>query len=163
MTPKSLLRHKLAVSKLSDMGGGTSFHRVLWDDDRTLEDDAIKRVVMCSGKVYFDLLEERARRGLRDVYLMRLEQLYPFPQKALTNELGRFAAAEMVWCQEEPQNMGAWTFAAPRIETVLEKINARHKRPRYAGRAEAASPATGSFSRHTKEQNKLVDEALTID
>ena len=163
MTPKSLLRHKRAVSKLSDMGGGTSFHRVLWDDDRTLDDDAIKRVVMCSGKVYFDLFEERARRGQKDVYLMRLEQLYPFPEKALTNELGRFAAAEMVWCQEEPQNMGAWTFAAPRIEAVLEKIDAKNKRPRYAGRAEAASPATGSFSRHIKEQNKLVDEALTVD
>ncbi len=163
MTPKSLLRHRSAVSKLSEMGGGTSFHRVLWDDNAELVDARIKRVVLCSGKVYYDLFEERATRGQDDVYLMRVEQLYPFPLKALSNELSRFPKAEIVWCQEEPHNMGAWTFAAPRIEEVLEKIGAKHKRPVYAGRPEAASPATGLFARHVKEQKALVDAALSID
>jgi len=162
MTPKSLLRHKLAVSKLSDMGGGTSFHRVLWDDDETLVDDKIKRVVLCSGKVYYDLLEERTKREQKDVYILRLEQLYPFPDKALITELARFPKADVAWCQEEPQNMGAWTFVEPRLEVVLTELGAKQKRAAYVGRAEAAAPATGLFSRHVREQNQLVDEALTL-
>jgi len=162
MTPKSLLRHKNAVSKLSEFGPGTSFHRVLWDDRPGLDDKQIKRVVLCSGKVYYDLLAAAEERDQKDVYIMRVEQLYPFPAKALETELGRFPGAEVVWCQEEPKNMGAWFFVAPEIETVMEQLGSKQARVKYAGRPAAASPATGLFKRHVKEQNKLVSEALTI-
>ncbi|MCI5042664.1 MAG: 2-oxoglutarate dehydrogenase E1 component [Donghicola eburneus] len=171
MTPKSLLRHKLAVSKAEDFTTGSSFHRVLWDDaerggnsETTLvSDDKIKRVVMCSGKVYYDLLEERDARGIDDVYLMRVEQFYPFPAISLVKELERFPNAEMIWCQEEPKNQGAWTFIEPNIEWVLGRIKAKHSRPRYVGRAPSASPATGLASQHKAQQQALVDEALTIE
>ncbi|SFB13629.1 2-oxoglutarate dehydrogenase E1 component [Poseidonocella pacifica] len=170
MTPKSLLRHKLAVSESEDFLKGSSFHRVLWDDaekgnsDTTLApDDKIKRVVMCSGKVYYDLLEERDARGIDDVYLMRIEQFYPFPAISLVKELERFKQADMVWCQEEPKNQGAWSFIEPNIEWVLGRIKADHARPRYVGRATAASPATGLASTHKAQQQALVDEALTIE
>jgi 2-oxoglutarate dehydrogenase E1 component len=162
MTPKSLLRHKLCVSRLEEMGPGTSFHRVLYDDQKLCEDSDVKRVVLCSGKVYYDLFEERAKRGIKNVFFLRLEQLYPFPRRALIEELSRFKGAEIVWCQEEPENMGAWTFIDRRLESVLEEIGATQTRPRYVGRAEAASPATGSAKRHRMEQEKLVDEALTL-
>ncbi|SFC95651.1 2-oxoglutarate dehydrogenase E1 component [Tropicimonas isoalkanivorans] len=170
MTPKSLLRHKLCVSKRKDFVEGSSFHRVLWDDAETGDnaiqlkpDDQIKRVVMCSGKVYFDLLEEREARGIDDIYLLRVEQFYPFPAISLVKELERFKGAEMVWCQEEPKNQGAWTFVEPNIEWVLTRIKARHTRPVYAGRAASASPATGLASQHKAQQAALVDEALTIE
>ncbi|MCP4329508.1 MAG: 2-oxoglutarate dehydrogenase E1 component [Alphaproteobacteria bacterium] len=166
MTPKSLLRHKMAISNLSEFTEGTTFHRVLWDHGQqagTLADDGdIRRVVMCTGKVYYDLYQERESRGLKDVYLLRLEQLYPFPREALTNELARFPQAEMVWCQEEPKNMGAWSSVEPSIELVLGEVGARHKRPSYAGRVAAASPASGSLKRHQAEQKKFVDDALTV-
>jgi 2-oxoglutarate dehydrogenase E1 component len=164
MTPKSLLRHKLAVSKLEDMAEGTSFHRVLWDDGDLAPDDKIKRVVLCTGKVYYDLYEEREARGIKDVYILRVEQLYSFPYEALTDELGRFMNAEsVVWCQEEPENMGAWTFVDRKIEAVLGSLGHDVKRPIYVGRPEAASPATGLFARHQREQKALVDAALTHD
>jgi 2-oxoglutarate dehydrogenase E1 component len=161
MTPKSLLRNKLCVSNLSAMGPGSSFHRVLFDDVRLRPDAAIKRVVLCSGKVYYDLFEERAKRGQDDVYLMRMEQLYPFPVKPLLAELGRFPQAEVIWCQEEPRNMGAWTFVQPEVEAVLETLAARTRRLRYVGRPASASPATGLLRRHLKEQAALVEAALT--
>ncbi|MEO1330178.1 MAG: 2-oxoglutarate dehydrogenase E1 component [Pseudomonadota bacterium] len=173
-TPKSLLRHKKCVSNLADMATGSSFHRLLWDDaDKSgpqisfaseLElapDDQIKRVVMCSGKVYFDLLEARDERGLSDVYLLRVEQIYPFPMTSFRNEMGRFKNAEVIWCQEEPKNQGAWTFVEPRIEQVLTTIDHKTTRPRYVGRDASASPATGLASRHKHEQETLVAEALT--
>ncbi|OOY06541.1 2-oxoglutarate dehydrogenase E1 component [Thioclava sp. F28-4] len=167
MTPKSLLRHPKAVSTTEDFTTGSSFHRVLWDDaqqgnsDLELKsDDKIKRVVMCSGKVYYDLLAQRDERGLDDVYLLRLEQFYPFPAQAVTKELTRFKNAEIVWCQEEPKNQGAWFFVEPYIEWVLAKIDAKHARARYAGRAASASPATGLASRHKAEQDALVNDAL---
>ncbi|MGB1390449.1 MAG: 2-oxoglutarate dehydrogenase E1 component [Paracoccaceae bacterium] len=170
MTPKSLLRHKLAVSRAEDFTGKSSFHRVLWDDaqhgnsDTQLKpDDQIRRLVLCSGKVYFDLLEERDARGLDDVYLMRVEQFYPFPALSMVNELERFKQAEIVWCQEEPKNQGAWSFIEPNIEWVLNRIGAKHTRPVYAGRATSASPATGLASQHKAQQAALVDEALTIE
>jgi 2-oxoglutarate dehydrogenase E1 component len=170
MTPKSLLRHKLAISDASDFTTGSSFHRVLWDDaekghsDTKLEaDEKIRRVVICSGKVYFDLLEERDARGIDTVYLLRLEQFYPFPALALMKELGRFKDAEIVWCQEEPKNQGAWTFVEPNLEWVLTRIKAKHTRPRYVGRAATASPATGLASQHKAQQTALVNEALTIE
>ena len=169
VTPKSLLRHKLAVSKLEEMAEGSSFHRVLWDDAQyghsdteLVADEKIRKVVLCSGKVYFDLLEERDKRGIDDVYLMRLEQFYPFPALSLTKELTRFKKAEIVWCQEEPKNQGAWFFVEPNIEWVLGRIDARHKRPVYAGRAASASPATGLAAQHKAEQEALVNDALSI-
>ncbi len=169
MTPKSLLRHKLAVSKAEEFTTGSSFHRVLWDDaqhgnsETTLQpDDKIKRVVMCSGKVYYDLLEERDARGIDDVYIMRFEQFYPFPAQSAVHELERFKKAEMVWCQEEPKNQGAWTFMEPNLEWVLNRIKAKHTRPIFVGRATSASPATGLASQHKAQQAALVDDALTI-
>ncbi len=162
MTPKSLLRHKLAVSKLADFGPGSSFHRVLFDGSGIGPDETIKRVVLCSGKVYYDLLEARDDRKLNDdVVIIRLEQLYPFPAQSLADDLGRFKQAQVVWCQEEPANMGAWFFVAPHIEEVMGKLN-MSGRPRYAGRAAAASPATGLASRHAKEQARLIAEALSL-
>ena len=141
MTPKSLLRHKRAVSKLEEMGPDTSFHRVLHDDAekggeiKLVEDKKIRRVILCSGKVYYDLYEDREKRGINDIYLLRVEQLYPVPLKAMVLELERFKQAEVVWCQEEPRNMGAWYFIEPYLEWVLNQVGATHKRPRYAGRA----------------------------
>jgi 2-oxoglutarate dehydrogenase E1 component len=168
MTPKSLLRHKRVVSTLPQFGPGTSFHRVLWDDAQFLEgqsielkpDAEIKRVVLCSGKVYYDLYDEREKRGLDDVYLLRMEQLYPFPARALIQELTRFAEAEMVWCQEEPKNMGAWTFIEPNLSWVLDHIGAKHRRPRYAGRPASASTASGLARKHQLELKTLLEEAL---
>ncbi len=163
MSPKSLLRHKSAVSKLAELGPNTTFHRLLWDDAPNLvPDEKIKRVVMCSGKVYYEIAEERDKRGLKDVYILRVEQLYPFPFNAAGIELARFKKAEIVWCQEEPQNMGAWWFIEGRIENVLRGIGIAAKRARYVGRPDAASPATGQYKRHTKEQAQLVNEALTV-
>ena len=170
MTPKSLLRHKMAVSEAEDFLEGSSFHRVLWDDaqkghsDTELKPDGeIKRVVMCSGKVYYDLLEERDKRGIDDVYLLRIEQFYPFPAISLVKELERFKGAHMVWCQEEPKNQGAWNFIEPNIEWVLTRIGADYTRPVYAGRPASASPATGLASQHKAQQATLVEEALTIE
>jgi len=168
MTPKSLLRHKRVVSTLAQFGPGTSFHRVLWDDAKFLPDQAIKlkpdaeikRVVLSSGKIYYDLYEEREKRGIDDVYLLRVEQLYPFPARALIQELSRFSEAEMVWCQEEPKNMGAWSFIEPNLSWVLDHIEAKHKRPRYAGRPASASTAAGLARKHQLELKTLLDEAL---
>lgn len=169
MTPKSLLRHKRCVSKLSEFGPGTSFHRLLHDDAQTLpgstlalkEDAKIRRLIMCSGKVYYDLLEEREKRGIDDVYLLRIEQFYPFPARSLVTELTRFRNADMVWAQEEPKNMGAWSFIEPNIEWVLGRIGAKSTRARYVGRPAAASPAAGQMSRHQAELKALLDDAFS--
>jgi 2-oxoglutarate dehydrogenase E1 component len=168
MTPKSLLRHKKAVSSLADMAEGSSFHRVLWDDaqrERNTEirlrpDAEIRRVVLCSGKVYYDLLDEREKRGIDDIYLLRLEQFYPWPMKTLSGELARFKTADIVWCQEEPKNMGGWTFVDPWLELTLAKLGTKAKRARYAGRPATASTAAGLMSRHTKELHAFLDQAL---
>ncbi len=168
MAPKSLLRHKRCVSRLDEIGPGTSFHRLLYDDaqmepnagTRLVKDDKIRRVVLCAGKVYFDLLDERTKRGIDDVYLMRVEQLYPFPVKSLSAELTRFPEADIVWCQEEPKNMGAWTFVEPYLEWVLEHSRAKVARPRYAGRPASASTAAGQTSKHMSQLQAFLDEAL---
>jgi 2-oxoglutarate dehydrogenase E1 component len=168
MTPKSLLRHKRAVSRLEELGPDTSFHRILWDDAQLLsgekiklvDDSKMRRVILCSGKVYYDLYEEREKRGIDDIYLLRVEQLYPFPTKALVAELSRFKQAEIVWCQEEPRNMGAWFFVDTYIEWVLNQINAKHKRPRYAGRPASAATAVGQMSKHVAQLKQLLEEAL---
>lgn len=172
MTPKSLLRHPMAISRADEFQTGSSFHRVLWDDAdnpqgvsdlKLVADDKIRRVVLCSGKVYYDLLAARDAAGANDVYIMRLEQFYPFPALSLNKELGRFKDAEMVWCQEEPKNQGGWNFVEPNLEWVLSRLGAKHSRPRYVGRNAAASPATGLASRHKAEQEALVGEAITIE
>jgi 2-oxoglutarate dehydrogenase E1 component len=168
MTPKSLLRHKRAVSRLDEMGPNTTFHRLLWDDAqlhpdggiRLVPDEKIRRVVLCSGKVYYDLFEDREKRGVNDIYILRVEQLYPFPMKALVQELSRFKGAEFVWCQEEPRNMGAWNFAENYIEWVLNQIGATQRRPRYAGRPASAATASGLMSKHLVQLRSLLDEAL---
>lgn len=164
MTPKSLLRHKLAVSELADMAEGTSFHRILWDTDRdTLAKPFnIKRIVLCTGKVYYDLLQERRERKIDNIMIIRVEQLYPFPHKALVEELKQYTGAEVVWCQEEPQNQGYWHFVDRRIEAAMLEARMKATRPRYVGRIEAAAPATGLLARHQAEQAKLVDEALSL-
>ncbi len=170
MTPKSLLRHKRVQSEIHEFGPDSSFHRVLWDNAQShkgekiklVSDEDIRRVVLCSGKVYYDLHEEREKRGINDIYLMRVEQLYPFPARALIEELGRFPQAEMIWCQEEPKNMGAWSFAEPNIEWVLDHIDAKFKRARYVGRPASAATATGLMSKHLAELQSLMDEALTL-
>ncbi len=167
MTPKSLLRHKRAVSRLDELGRDTTFHRILYDDAQMLPDekiklvadDKIRRVVLCSGKVYYDLYEEREKRGIDDIYILRIEQLYPVPLKALVHELARFKNAEVVWCQEEPRNMGAWHFIEPYLEWVLNQIHAPNRRPRYAGRAAAAATATGLMSKHLAQLKALLDDA----
>ncbi len=170
MTPKSLLRHRMAVSAAEDFTTGSSFHRVLWDDaqkgnsdTRLVPDNKIRRVVMCSGKVYYDLLAERDARGIDDIYLLRIEQFYPFPALSMVKELSRFKQAEMVWCQEEPKNQGAWSFIEPNIEWVLTRIEAERTRPAYVGRPAAASPATGLGSQHKEQQEALLNAALSIE
>ncbi|MFV0294648.1 MAG: 2-oxoglutarate dehydrogenase E1 component, partial [Hyphomicrobiaceae bacterium] len=168
MTPKSLLRHKRVVSSLADMASDTTFHRVLWDDAQlnpghkiTLRpDNQIRRVVLCSGKVYYDMLEAREAAGIDDVYLMRIEQLYPFPARALIAELSRFPQAEIVWAQEEPRNMGAWSFIEPNLEWVLDHTSSKSKRARYIGRPASASTATGQASKHASEQKAVCDQAI---
>ncbi|MDB5570771.1 MAG: sucA [Hyphomicrobiales bacterium] len=168
MTPKSLLRHKRAVSHLEEMKLGSTFHRLLWEDGanvhgervKLVKDDKIRRVVLCSGKVYYDLFEEREKRGIDDVYLVRVEQLYPFPLKALVAGLSRFKKADIVWCQEEPKNMGSWTFVEPYIEWVLNQVGGKTKRPRYVGRPASAATATGLMSRHAAQLKAFLDEAF---
>ena len=169
VTPKSLLRNKMAVSSVDDFTNGSSFHRVLWDDaqagnssTKLVADKKIKRVVMCSGKVYYDLLEARDARGIDDIYLMRIEQYYPFPAISALKELERFSQAEMIWCQEEPKNQGAWTFMEPNLEWVLSRMKAKHSRPVYVGRAASASTATGLAAQHKAQQEALIDEALSL-
>jgi 2-oxoglutarate dehydrogenase E1 component len=168
MTPKSLLRHKRAVSTLEEMQAGSSFHRLLLDDAerqkpdgvRLVKDEKIRRVVLCTGKVYYDLFEERESRGSDDIYLLRVEQLYPFPLKALVNCLSRFKKADMIWCQEEPKNMGSWSFVEPYLEWVLTQTGGKSKRVRYAGRSASAATATGLMSRHAAQLKGFMDEVF---
>ncbi|MCZ4282441.1 2-oxoglutarate dehydrogenase E1 component [Kiloniella laminariae] len=162
MTPKSLLRHKSCVSKLEDMLPGTSFHRVLPCEINVAEPSKVKQVVLCSGKVYYDLLEERETRGIDNIHIIRLEQLYPFPAEALSQNLAGYEHCDLVWCQEEPRNMGGWSFVSTFIEEVAEEMGFKNFRPRYAGRKTAASPATGSARKHVEQQAALLDDALTI-
>ena len=168
MTPKSLLRHKRAVSMTSEIDAGTSFHRLLWDSAEShkgekvklAKDEKIRRVVLCSGKVYYDLYEDREKRGVDDVYLLRVEQIYPFPLKALVKELSRFKKAEIVWCQEEPKNMGSWSFVEPYLEWVLGQVGGKSKRARYAGRPASAATATGLMSKHLAQLKAFLDECF---
>jgi len=171
MTPKSLLRHKRCTSFLSDLEPGTSFHRVFRDQAEVVPgatavelvpDEEIRRVVLCTGKVYFDLMEEREKKNEPRVQMLRLEQLYPFPDGPLGQELERFPGAEIVWVQEEPHNQGAWHFVRHRIERLLDMLG-NPRRPRYVGRPEYASTAAGLMSDHNRELHALLDEALRFD
>jgi 2-oxoglutarate dehydrogenase E1 component len=162
MTPKSLLRHKRCVSTLDEMGPGTTFHRIMWEDAPGEADAAVERVILCSGKVFYELQAARDERGLKGkVALLRLEQLAPFPEQALTHELQRYPkGARYIWCQEEPRNMGAWFFVHPRLENLMEAADIAQRRLVYAGRKPSASVATGFHAQHEREQRQLVDEAL---
>jgi 2-oxoglutarate dehydrogenase E1 component len=164
MTPKSLLRHKEAVSTLEDMGPGSTFHRVLYDNEVLCKPKDVKRIVLCSGKVYYDLKARRDELGQKETFFLRLEQLYPFPEEALIEELKNFKHVdEVVWCQEEPKNMGAWSFIEPYLEDTFAKIGMKTvKRARYAGRTASASTATGLLKKHNLQQAALIDDALGI-
>lgn len=158
MTPKSLLRHRRCVSALAELEEGTGFRPVIGDGPAA--EGRARRVLLCSGKVYYDLLAAREERGAGDVALVRVEQLYPFPAAELAGELAMHRRAEVVWCQEEPQNMGAWGFVDRRLEALLGGLDVDASRPSYVGRPEAASPATGWLEKHQREQEALLDRAL---
>jgi 2-oxoglutarate dehydrogenase E1 component len=162
MTPKSLLRHKLAVSKAEDFQGESHFMRIL-SDPWAPDDKAVKRLILCSGKVAYDLMEARNAAGDANTAIVRLEQLYPFPGDPLVVRLKRMTnLEEVVWAQEEPQNNGAWFFVEPAIEACLAKAKVGPARARYAGRKPSASPATGLMSRHQTEQGALIADALGL-
>ena len=161
-TPKSLLRHKLAVSPLAEFGPSSAFRYVIPEVDALVADDKVKRVVICTGKVYYDLLQQRRDSKVQDVAILRLEQMYPFPRQSLGKALAPYKNADVVWCQEEPENQGAWQFVDRRIESVLREINHKAQRPSYVGRQEAASPATGLAKVHQQQQETLVREALRL-
>jgi 2-oxoglutarate dehydrogenase E1 component len=160
MTPKSLLRHKLAVSPLADFAEGSRLGVVLTETDALVAPEKVRRVVLCTGKVYYDLLAQRRADGIDDVALLRLEQLYPFPEMTLAQAMAPYRNADVVWCQEEPENMGAWSFVDRRIEKALGRIDMKVRRPVYVGRPEAASPATGQARQHNAQQAALVGAAL---
>jgi 2-oxoglutarate dehydrogenase E1 component len=162
MTPKSLLRHKLCVSPMDMFTGSETFHRVIGEEVLKTADKDVKRVVICSGKVYYDLFEAREKASIKNVALVRLEQFYPFPEKSLGGELSKYPGAEIIWCQEEPENQGGWHFVDRKIEKTLKSINHKAGRPSYVGRVPAAAPATGSLKTHNKEQEALVSAALTV-
>ena len=169
MTPKSLLRNKLCTSNIEDFTKKNTFHRVLNDHAdskkndfiKLVEDKRIKKVAICSGKIYFDLLQAREKNKNKNVFIIRIEQLYPFPVKTLATELKRFRKnAKFFWCQEEPQNMGAWNSARNYIDWTLNYIDAENKEVRYIGRKPAASPATGYIKRHIDQQKQIVEKVL---
>ncbi|QGR02347.1 2-oxoglutarate dehydrogenase E1 component [Ehrlichia ruminantium] len=157
-TPKSLLRHKMAVSKLSDFSG--TFLPVIGEIYPLCSNDKVRKVIVCSGKVYFDIIEARSKNEINDIAVIRLEQYYPFPEEQLTLELQRYNNAEVVWCQEEPMNMGAWTFINSYIEDILMKINVKSKKAICISRPASSSTAAGYTSNHLKEQGKILSCVL---
>ncbi len=163
MSPKSLLRHKLATSMLAEMGPDTHFRRVLKERDRLVPDKKVRRLVLCTGKVYYDLLQSRRDQGIDDVALVRVEQLYPWPRRGVLQQIARYPNAEVMWCQEEPANMGSWTFVLPRLINILEEFPERPNLPVYVGRKASASPATGLLKVHMQEQATLVERALSAE
>ena len=163
MSPKSLLRHKLNISRLNEMGPGTGFCRIIPEIDTLQEDSEIKRVILCSGKVYFDLLEARRQQNIKDVVIIRVEQLYPWPRGSITEQISKYSNASVVWSQEEPSNQGSWHFVSDRLNYILSNLDQKTKRRRnviYVGRRASASPATGALKIHNKEQAFLIDQAL---
>lgn len=160
MSPKSLLRHKLAVSKIEEFST-ENFRPLIAETSKLKADDKIKKVILCSGKVYYDLFEARQEKEIDDIAIIRLEQLYPFAEDEVCQQLKKYKNAEIIWCQEEPKNMGAWKFIEDFIEDSANKINHKYSRPKYVGRVASASPATGYASYHNQEQKALIDEALS--
>ena len=168
MTPKSLLRHKRCVSDISEFSTKSTFHRILEDDAYvkssnliTLDKDKnIKKVVMCSGKIYYDLIEAREKAKNKNVVFIRLEQLYPFPAKTLATVLKRYKSAKFIWCQEEPKNMGAWNTVRNYIERTLEIINFGDINVKYVGRQASSSTATGNANKHLAQQNEILEKIL---
>jgi 2-oxoglutarate dehydrogenase E1 component len=169
MTPKSLLRNKRCVSNIEDFSVKNSFHRVLTDhadiksyDLLKLKNDSqIEKVIICSGKIYFDIIEAREKIKNDKVYIVRIEQLYPFPVKTLAKILKRFKKnGKFFWCQEEPQNMGAWNSARNYIQWALDYIRAEHRSVNYIGRRPAASPATGYSKKHLAQQKEIIEKVL---
>jgi len=157
MTPKSLLRLPAASSTIEELASGG--FKPLIDDAEITDQAAVKKVVLCSGKLYYDLIDARKKAPTSQVAIVRLEQFYPFPLTSIRETLTRYEnVRELVWAQEEPQNMGGWTFMQERLENLLPDC----RRPRYVGRASSASPATGSYSIHQKEQAQLVADALSV-
>ena len=159
MSPKSLLRHKLAVSDLKDFSEGTSFQLVI-AESKKLDNVKVKKVILCSGKVYYDLYEKREELKRDDIAIIRLEQLYPFPKKSLAIELAKYPNAQIVWCQEEHENMGAFYFVEPRLERVLKTIEHKCTRPSYIGRRRAPSPAVGYMKLHIAELAAIMEEVF---
>jgi len=159
MSPKSLLRHKLCVSNVEDFLVGSTFKRVIPEIDALKDDAEVKRIVLCSGKVYYDLLQKRREAGIDDVAIVRIEQIYPWPKQNIMDQIRRYPNAEVVWCQEESANQGAWLFAKVRLEYIMEDLGRRHNIG-YAGRKASAAPATGLLKKHVAEQEVLVEQAL---
>ena len=160
MSPKSLLRHKMAVSSVDEFLDASHFKRIM-SDPWAPKDSDVRRLVLCSGKVAFDLLEARNAAGDSDTAIVRLEQIYPFPGEPLVVRLDRMTNLEdIVWAQEEPKNNGSWSFVEPFIEDCLAKAKVAPTRARYAGRKASASPATGLAKRHQAEQAALIADAL---
>ena len=168
MTPKSLLRHKRCISNVSEFLSKSSFHRVLEDDAyiktnkliALKEDKKIEKVVICSGKIYYDLIEEREKLKKDDVIFVRLEQLYPFPAKTLANILKKYKKAKFIWCQEEPKNMGAWNTVRNYIERTLEMINFKDINIKYVGRSASSTTATGNANKHLAQQKEILEKIL---
>jgi 2-oxoglutarate dehydrogenase E1 component len=158
--PKSLLRHKRCVSTLTDLGPNSHFQRVYGETGQIAPPDKVKRVVVCTGKIYYELLQYREDKKIEDVAIVRVEQLYPWPKETLAKEIAPFRNADVIWCQEEPANQGYWTFVDRRLEFALESVDIKAKRPVYAGRMPAAAPATGLMRTHVKEQNQLIEWAM---
>ena len=162
MSPKSLLRHKLVISNLGEMGPDTRFRRVLPESDNLTLDKNIRRVIVCSGKIYYDLLQARRDSKIDDVAIIRVEQLYPWPRTSLYQQLNRYPNAEVIWTQEEPANMGSWFFVYPRLLSMFDKLDGVNKRPVFVGRKAAASPATGYAKVHKLEQDEIVERSLNV-
>ena len=162
LTPKSLLRHPDAISSVSALTDG-QFDPVLADQSREEAAERVTRVILCSGKVYYDLLNARDGKDLNHVAIIRVEQLYPFPEMVLEEAVRAYTEiSEVIWCQEEPRNMGAWTFVAPKIDEILNKIPGKATNTKYAGRVESASTATGHFKVHSREQDNIISDALNF-
>jgi 2-oxoglutarate dehydrogenase E1 component len=160
MSPKSLLRHKLAISNLSELSSQASFMPVLPEVSTLVKDDQVKKLVICSGKLYYDLYEEREKNNIKDVAIVRMEQFYPFPNSDLSKQISKYKNAKIVWAQEEPKNMGAWFFVSPKIEQALATLNHQFKQVTYIGREESASPAVGYLKIHNQEQSDLVKKTI---
>lgn len=163
MSPKSLLRHRLMVSDATEFLEGTEFKPVIGESSKLVADKDVKKVILCSGKVYFDLYEAREKNSINDIALVRLDQYYPFPETELAKELVKYPNAKIIWCQEEPRNMGAWYYIENKIENCLNDIKHKNSRPKFVGRAESASPSAGYLKMHNLEQTNLIKHALTIE